>query len=301
LTPTAEHPCSGFLTAVRRIGSGVTGPRPRGVLQGLARPRVQREPARRGLPRTAPGRQLHPAGVRWHQKGIRTGVRIQASFPTFPSSSECPRPARGYLATTAQVHRLAAHYAHTPARLDPVSAQAAARHPATAHPRPGGDSPPPPEGGGPADPGLPDLDGWAAGEADADDPDVARLLAVFANAGPAGLTVAELWWLSSGRRLGCMTCSPTCSRPARSSVLAQAGTATPSIPRAGEPSCSNARRGHLRGIPLQRVTDVEALQHRRIPRNSAEPSTHVATVDHGILRNVPCGPMKGTPITGLIA
>jgi hypothetical protein len=27
MTPTAEHPCSGFLTAWRRIGSGVIGPR----------------------------------------------------------------------------------------------------------------------------------------------------------------------------------------------------------------------------------------------------------------------------------
>jgi DNA segregation ATPase FtsK/SpoIIIE, S-DNA-T family len=50
-----------------------------------------------------------------------------------------PRPARGYLATTAQVHRLAAHHAHTPASLDPVAAQAAARHPPG--PRPPGRRP----------------------------------------------------------------------------------------------------------------------------------------------------------------
>jgi hypothetical protein len=35
---------------------------PEVVLQGLARPRLEREPARRGCPRAAPGRQLHPAG-----------------------------------------------------------------------------------------------------------------------------------------------------------------------------------------------------------------------------------------------
>jgi hypothetical protein len=102
-----------------------------------------------------------------------------------------PRPARGYLATTAQVHQLAAHLAHTSARLDPVSAQAAARHPAP-HPSPGGDQPPPPAGSGHADPVPPDLGGWAAGEAAASDPELARLLAVLANAGPAGLTVTEL-------------------------------------------------------------------------------------------------------------
>ena len=102
-----------------------------------------------------------------------------------------PRPARGYLATTAQVHQLAAHHAHSSARLDAVSAQAAARHPA-AHPRPGGDPPPPPAGGGHANPGPPGPGGWAAGEAADGDPEVARLLAVLANAGPAGLTVTEL-------------------------------------------------------------------------------------------------------------
>jgi S-DNA-T family DNA segregation ATPase FtsK/SpoIIIE len=102
-----------------------------------------------------------------------------------------PRPARGYLATTTQVHQLAAHHAHTPARLDPASAQAAARHPA-AHPHPGGDQPPPPTGDDRADPAPPRPGGWAAGEAGAGDPEVARLLAVLANAGPAGLTVTEL-------------------------------------------------------------------------------------------------------------
>jgi hypothetical protein len=103
-----------------------------------------------------------------------------------------PRPARGYLATTAQVHQLAAHHAHSSARLDPVSAQAAARHP-TAHPRPGNDPPPPPAGGGHlGDPLPPGPGGWAVGEVDAGDSEVARLQAVFANAGPAGLTVTEL-------------------------------------------------------------------------------------------------------------
>jgi DNA segregation ATPase FtsK/SpoIIIE, S-DNA-T family len=109
-----------------------------------------------------------------------------------------PRPARGYLATTAQVHRLAAHHAHSPARLDPVSAQAAARHPA-APSRLGGDQPPPPTGGGPADPGPPDPGGWTPPEVGAGDPEVARLLAVLANAGPAGLTVTELL-VATGRQ-----------------------------------------------------------------------------------------------------
>jgi hypothetical protein len=101
-----------------------------------------------------------------------------------------PRPARGYLATTAQVHQLAAHHAHSSARLDPVSAQAAARHPA-AHPRPGGDQPPPPIGDHHADAVPPDPGGWV-GEAGTGDPEVTRLLAVMANAGAAGLTVTEL-------------------------------------------------------------------------------------------------------------
>jgi DNA segregation ATPase FtsK/SpoIIIE, S-DNA-T family len=98
-----------------------------------------------------------------------------------------PRPARGYLATTTQVHQLAAHHARTPARLDALSAQAAARHPG-----PGGDQPPPPASGDRASPAPPGPGGWTAGEAGAGDPEVARLLAVLANAGPAGLTVTEL-------------------------------------------------------------------------------------------------------------
>jgi hypothetical protein len=102
-----------------------------------------------------------------------------------------PRPARGYLATTAQVHQLAAHHAHTPARLEPLSAQAAACHPA-AQPRPGGDQPPPPAGGSHADPMPPRAGAWSAGEGDTADPEVTRLLAVLANAGPSGLTVTEL-------------------------------------------------------------------------------------------------------------
>jgi len=109
-----------------------------------------------------------------------------------------PRPARGYLATTAQVHRLAAHHAPTPTRLDPVAAQAAARHPA-APSRPGGDQPPPPAGGHP-DPGPPDPGGWTAtSPAGGADPEVARLLTVLANAGPAGLTVTELL-VATGRQ-----------------------------------------------------------------------------------------------------
>jgi hypothetical protein len=102
-----------------------------------------------------------------------------------------PRPARGYLATTAQVHQFAAHHAHTSARLDAVSAQAAAAHPA-AQPRPGGDVPPPPAGPDHGDTGPPDPGGSAAGEAAVSDPEVTRLLAVLANAGPVGLTVTEL-------------------------------------------------------------------------------------------------------------
>jgi S-DNA-T family DNA segregation ATPase FtsK/SpoIIIE len=102
-----------------------------------------------------------------------------------------PRPARGYLATTAQVHRVAAHHAHTPARLDPVAAQAAARHPA-AHARLGGDQPPPPTGGGHTDPAPAGPGGWTPPEVGGADPEVARLLGVLANAGPAGLTVTEL-------------------------------------------------------------------------------------------------------------
>jgi hypothetical protein len=102
-----------------------------------------------------------------------------------------PRPARGYLATTAQVHQLAAHHAHSSARLDTVSAQAAAHHP-TAHPRPGDDPPPPPAGDDHPDPTPPSPGGWTPPEMGDGDPEVARLLAVLANAGPAGLTVIEL-------------------------------------------------------------------------------------------------------------
>ena len=108
-----------------------------------------------------------------------------------------PRPARGYLATTTQVHRLAAHHAHTTARLDPVSAQAAARHPA-APSRLGGDQPPPPAGGD-GDPGPAGSGGWTPSEVGAGDPEVARLLAVLATAGPAGLTVTELL-VATGRQ-----------------------------------------------------------------------------------------------------
>jgi S-DNA-T family DNA segregation ATPase FtsK/SpoIIIE len=108
-----------------------------------------------------------------------------------------PRPARGYLATTAQVNQLAAHYTHTSARLDPVSAQAAARHPA-AHARPGGDQPPPPAGGHP-DPAPAGPGGWPPPEVGGGDPEVARLLAVLANAGPAGLTVIDLL-VATGRQ-----------------------------------------------------------------------------------------------------
>ena len=89
------------------------------------------------------------------------------------------------------MHQLAAYHARTPARLDALSAQAAARHPA-AHPRPGSDQPPPPASGDRASPAPPGPGGWTAGEAGASDPEVARLLAVLANAGPAGLTVTEL-------------------------------------------------------------------------------------------------------------
>jgi S-DNA-T family DNA segregation ATPase FtsK/SpoIIIE len=106
------------------------------------------------------------------------------------------RPARGYLASTAQVHQLAAHHALTPVGLDALSAQAAAHQPAP-RPRPGGTQPPPPTGGGHPDPpqvasGGWAAGGWAAGEAGGGDPEVARLLAVLANAGPAGLTATEL-------------------------------------------------------------------------------------------------------------
>ena len=52
-----------------------------------------------------------------------------------------PRPARGYLASTAQVHHLAAHHALTPVGLDVASVQAAARHPA-AHPARAAPEPP---------------------------------------------------------------------------------------------------------------------------------------------------------------
>jgi S-DNA-T family DNA segregation ATPase FtsK/SpoIIIE len=101
------------------------------------------------------------------------------------------RPARGYLASTAQVHRLAAHHALTPVGLDALSAQAAAQ-PSAAQPRPDGTQPPPPTGDGhPAPPWLAS-GGWAAGEAGGGDPEVARLLAVLASAGPVGLTATEL-------------------------------------------------------------------------------------------------------------
>jgi hypothetical protein len=89
------------------------------------------------------------------------------------------------------VQQLAARHANSSARLDAVSAQAAAPHLA-ADPRPDGDPLPPPAGGGHADPAPPDRGGWAVGEAPDGDPEVARLLAVLANAGPAGLTVTEL-------------------------------------------------------------------------------------------------------------
>jgi hypothetical protein len=96
-----------------------------------------------------------------------------------------PRPARGYLATTAQVHRLAAHHAHFSARLDPVSAQAAARHPA-AHSRPGADQPPPPP---------------AAATPTRDRP-----------ARPAGRP--PRWAAQTQKSLGCWPCWPTPARPA---------------------------------------------------------------------------------------
>jgi DNA segregation ATPase FtsK/SpoIIIE, S-DNA-T family len=109
-----------------------------------------------------------------------------------------PRPARGYLATTAQVHQLAAHHARISARLDAISAQAAARHPA-AHPlSPGGDQPPPPAGGGHADPTPPSPGRWTPPEVGGE-PEVARLLAVLTNAGPDGLTVPELL-VATGRQ-----------------------------------------------------------------------------------------------------
>jgi hypothetical protein len=96
------------------------------------------------------------------------------------------------LAATAQVHRLAAHHAHTRVGLDAPSAQAAARHPPT-RPRPGGTQPPaPPPTGGHPDPVPSGPGGWAAGEPGGGDPELARLLAVVVNAGPAGVTVAEL-------------------------------------------------------------------------------------------------------------
>jgi hypothetical protein len=95
------------------------------------------------------------------------------------------------------VNQLAAHYTHTSARLDPVSAQAAARHPA-AHARPGGDQPPPPAGGHP-DPAPAGPGGWTPPQAGGADPEVARLLAVLANAGPAGLTVIDLL-VATGRQ-----------------------------------------------------------------------------------------------------
>jgi S-DNA-T family DNA segregation ATPase FtsK/SpoIIIE len=101
------------------------------------------------------------------------------------------RPARGYLASTAQVHQLAAHHAHTRVGLDALSAQAGAQ-PSVAHPSLGGTQPPPPTGGTRGDPEPPPSRGWAAEEAAGGDPDVARLVAVLGNAGPAGLTVAEL-------------------------------------------------------------------------------------------------------------
>ncbi len=92
--------------------------------------------------------------------------------------------------TVAQVHRLAAHDAQFSSRLDPVSAQVAARHPA-APSRLGGDQPPPPASGGHAAP-TPGPGGWRPPEVGGADPEVARLLAVLATAGPAGLTVTEL-------------------------------------------------------------------------------------------------------------
>jgi hypothetical protein len=101
-----------------------------------------------------------------------------------------PRPARGYLATTAQVQQLAAHHAHSSARLDAVSAQAASPHLA-AQPRPDAGQPTP-TGGDHSDPVPPGPDGWAAEVAADGDPEVVRMLAVLANAGPVGLTVTEL-------------------------------------------------------------------------------------------------------------
>ena len=85
------------------------------------------------------------------------------------------------------MQQLAARHAHSSARLDAVSAQAATHHPA--QPRPGGNPQPPPAGPAHGDPEPSAPGHWAAGEAAAGDPEVARLLA---NAGPAGLTVPEL-------------------------------------------------------------------------------------------------------------
>ena len=84
------------------------------------------------------------------------------------------------------MQQLAARHAHSSARLDAVSAQAAAPHLA-AYPRPDAGQPTP-TGGDHPDP-VPD--GWAAEAADGD-PEVARLLAVLVNGGPGGLTVTEL-------------------------------------------------------------------------------------------------------------
>jgi hypothetical protein len=132
-----------------------------------------------------------------HQAGAPASCAFHLPNPR-SQGLDSPRPTRGYLATSAQVHQLAAHHAHTPARLDAVSAQAAARH-STDQPRPGGDQPPSPSGGGHANPVPPGLGGWVAGEAGDSDPEVARLLAVLANAGLAGLTVTELV-VASGRQ-----------------------------------------------------------------------------------------------------
>jgi hypothetical protein len=54
-------------------------------------------------------------------------------------------------------------------------------------------------GGGHVDSASPTAGGWPANQAGADDPEVARLLAVLANTGPADLTVTQLV-AASGRQ-----------------------------------------------------------------------------------------------------
>jgi FtsK/SpoIIIE family len=108
---------------------------------------------------------------------------------------------------------------------------------------PGGDPPPPPAGGGHANPEPPSPGGWAVGEAADGDPEVARLLAVLANAGPSGLTVTRPGGRDRTEDLGHTSGLATSSRRAWSSAPARAATGWSNLPNGvGEPCRETTQR-----------------------------------------------------------